>query len=308
MKALLHSKTLLFIVVVIFLITLGGYGGYRYWQLRQDNIFLAQQVADLKSYVLALHADMAKSKEENGGLTENLDSEKSKNSDLSEALQSEQDKNKIFEAEIRDISGTVGTLQKLSKTDPELLQKYSKVYFLSENYVPAQLSAIDSQYIYDKNKPELIHAGVNSFLEWMLASAARDGITLQVVSAYRSFAEQAYIKTGYKLIYGSGANKFSSDQGYSEHQLGTTIDLTTPELKGLSPALEKSSSYKWLTENAYRFGFILSYPKNNLYYQFEPWHWRFVGAALATSLHNQNKYFYELTQREINQYLVSIFD
>ena len=40
----------------------------------------------------------------------------------------------------------------------------------------------------------------------------------------------------------------------------------------------------------------------------EPWHWRFVGVALATRLHNENKSFYDLTQREIDAYLVSIFD
>ncbi|MEK7495870.1 MAG: D-alanyl-D-alanine carboxypeptidase family protein, partial [Patescibacteria group bacterium] len=64
----------------------------------------------------------------------------------------------------------------------------------------------------------------------------------------------------------------------------------------------------WLTENAYKYGFILSYPKQNTYYRFEPWHWRFVGVALATKLHDGNKYFYDLSQREIDQYLVSIFD
>ncbi len=301
MKTSRHSKTLWLLVLIISLLAALGYGKHRYSQLYQENIRLGKQISGLEDFVSAVKTDLASARDENNKLTET-------DKRISEALQSEQDKNKIFQAQINDISGTVGTLQKLSKTDPELLQKYSKVYFLSENYAPAQLSAVNSQYLYDKNKPELIHAGVAPFLQAMLAAAIRDGVTLQVVSAYRSFAEQVSVKTGYKILYGSGANKFSADQGYSEHQLGTAVDLTSPEIKGLSLKLERSAAYKWLEGNAYKFGFVLSYPKNNLYYQFEPWHWRFVGTSIAATLHNKSEYFYNLTQREIDQYLVSIFD
>ncbi len=69
-----------------------------------------------------------------------------------------------------------------------------------------------------------------------------------------------------------------------------------------------SSAYAWLATNAYRYGFELSYPKNNPYYVYEPWHWRFVGVALATWLHQQNITFYDAPQRTINGYLISLFD
>jgi len=133
-------------------------------------------------------------------------------------------------------------------------------------------------------------------------------IDLKIVSAYRSFYDQLVTKISYKTLYGSGANQFSADQGYSEHQLGTTIDFTTAKLDGLSLQFENQDAYAWLRGNAYKFGFVLSYPKNNSYYQYEPWHWRFVGIALATKLHDENKNFYDLTQREIDQYLISLFD
>ena len=109
-------------------------------------------------------------------------------------------------------------------------------------------------------------------------------------------------------MYGSGANKFSADQGYSEHQLGTTVDFTTPDIGAGFSKFETTAAYTWLTDNAYKYGFALSYPKNNAYYQFEPWHWRFVGVELATKLHNDNMYFYDLNQRIIDTYLVYIFD
>jgi len=110
------------------------------------------------------------------------------------------------------------------------------------------------------------------------------------------------------VTYGSGANQFSADQGYSEHQLGTSVDFTIPANGAMFSKFESDPAYSWLVENAHKYGFTLSYPKGNAYYKFEPWHWRFVGVALATHLHNENKYFYDLVQREIDVYLIKLFD
>ena len=115
------------------------------------------------------------------------------------------------------------------------------------------------------------------------------------------------MKLDYTDEYGSGANQFSADQGYSEHQLGTAIDLGMQGAQNLRTEFASSTGYTWLTSNAYQFGFILSYPQNNVYYQFEPWHWRYVGVTLATKLHENKEYFYNMSQRDINQYLISFF-
>jgi zinc D-Ala-D-Ala carboxypeptidase len=203
----------------------------------------------------------------------------------------------------------VDTLEKLSKTDKELLQKYSKVYFLNEHYVPPRLKNIDKEFLFNKEKPMQIHASVDSYLEDLLEDADDDDISLQIISAFRSFGTQATLKSNYSVTYGAGtANQFSADQGYSEHQLGTTVDFTTPELGAAFSTFDKTTAYEWLRKNAYRYGFVLSYPPGNAYYQFEPWHWRFVGTDLARKLHRENKYFYDLDQREIDKYLISIFD
>jgi D-alanyl-D-alanine carboxypeptidase len=143
----------------------------------------------------------------------------------------------------------------------------------------------------------------------MLNDANASGISLRVVSAYRSFAEQKTLKSSYKMTYGAGtANQFSADQGYSEHQLGTALDFTTTAIKGAYPSFAQSTAYTWMNANAYKYGFIISYPKENTYYEYEPWHWRFVGVALATYIHDNGTYFYKLDQRLINTYLVKIFD
>jgi D-alanyl-D-alanine carboxypeptidase len=200
-------------------------------------------------------------------------------------------------------------LEKLSKTDKELLQKYSRVYFLSDNYVPMSLENIDSRYLFDETKTLQFHTSALPFLERMLKRAGRDGVVLKIVSAYRSFGVQSSLKSGYLTTYGSGANQFSADQGYSEHQLGTTVDLTTdPVGTNLTVSFETTPAYTWLKDNAYRFGFILSYPRGNAYYQYEPWHWRFVGVELATELYDDEMNFSDLEQREIDTYLVKIFD
>ena len=111
------------------------------------------------------------------------------------------------------------------------------------------------------------------------------------------------------MTYGAGtANSFSADQGYSEHQLGTALDLITTGTGGQLEGFDNTGAYQWLQNNAYRYGFVLSYPKDNPFYVFEPWHWRFVGVKLATNLHFAHQNFYDWDQRTINTYLVNFLD
>ena len=214
-----------------------------------------------------------------------------------------------FNGQIQSISSTVGTLDKLSKTDKELLKKYSKVYFLNENYVPAKLTQVEEAYAFEGGDNLLIHAEVWPYLKRLLEAARANGTELLVASAFRSFDTQASLKSEYRVIYGAGtANQFSADQGYSEHQLGTSVDFTTPAIGGMFSKFKSEPAYRWLMDNAYKYGFIISYPEGNTYYKFEPWHWRFVGVSLGEFLHKESKYFYDLDQREIDAYLIKLFD
>jgi LAS superfamily LD-carboxypeptidase LdcB len=284
-----------------------AYGAYRYGELYRTVLRREAQIALLDiarvsqdARIRALETLLASTTLEREGLSSTLAA-------TSQLLSDEQTKNLLFDQQIREISGTVGILQKLAATDPELLKKYSKVYFLNENYIPARLSAIDSRYLYDAKKPQLFVAEALPRLHAMLIAAENAGVKLEVVSAYRSFSEQAAVKSGYKVTYGSGANQFSADQGYSEHQLGSTVDLTVPD-RAPFVRFDTTEAYAWLLGNAHRYGFVLSYPKGNEYYQFEPWHWRFVGVRLATYLHDTKKNFYDLDQKEIDSFLISLFE
>jgi len=278
------KKEYAFIAAIAVLIAGLGYGYYEYSNLQKEY---ALTKSDLETQI-------ANKTEENKQLAEKLAVEESKNS--------------LFEGQIREIAGTVGTLDKLSKTDKELLQKYSKVYFLNEHYVPSDLATVTAKYIFENRKDQYVHAKVLPYLSELLKAAENADKPLRVISTYRSFGDQSSLKGSYLVTYGTGANKFSADQGFSEHQLGTTLDFTTPELGDGFTAFKNAAVYDWLLKNAYKYGFVLSYPEGNAYYQFEPWHWRFVGKKLALRLHNESEHFYDLEQRIIDSYLINIFD
>ena len=228
--------------------------------------------------------------------------------EIEDDLAREKNRNEDFEDQIKDLAGTVGVLDKLSKTDEELLQKYSKTYFLNENFRPLKLSQIDQDYVFAGKKDQYFHGDAIEHLTDLLDAAKRAGHDIKIISAFRSFEEQVELKGQFTQVYGTGANAFSADQGYSEHQLGTAVDIADSATAGTYTSFATTEAYAWLTENAYRYGFILSYPEGNQFYIFEPWHWRFVGRDLARDLHREGTSFYDLDQRELDEYLITIFD
>ncbi|MEX2014212.1 MAG: M15 family metallopeptidase [Parcubacteria group bacterium] len=274
-------------VVVLFILAAGG----AYWKYR------------------GLTEELEIERGENVELAVELEGSKQETLDLLELSNYQREVIDSFQEQIQSLGSTVGMLDKLAKTDKELLRKYSKVYFLNENYVPAKLTEIEENYQFKEGENFLFHADVWPYLKRLLDAARASGLGLEVASAFRSFDTQASLKVGYKVTYGAGtANQFSADQGYSEHQLGTSVDFTTPAVGGTFSKFEADPGYQWLIDNAHKYGFVLSYPKGNAYYVFEPWHWRFVGVSLAEMLHQRGQYFYDLDQREIDGYLIRLFE
>lgn len=295
-----HPYRIFYIILVLLLLGVIGYLGYTVHQqdLAYTKLSLLQQ-----STQSAL--DTASST--NAGLRARVVGVQQLIENLQQQYQSELQKNNAFEAQINNISQTVGSLDKLANTDPQLLQKYSKVYFLNENYTPAHLTQLSSSLVLKGHDPQFFLTSAAPFLQKMVNAAAADGVNLKVLSAYRSFDTQSALKSEYKQTYGSGANTFSADQGYSEHQLGTTVDLTDQANDAAQTSFDQSSAFTWLQNNAYKYGFEMSYPQGNSYYVYEPWHWRFVGIDLATYLHDHDLRFYDMNQRQISTYLINIF-
>ena len=301
MKKLLHHHVpLLYVASGIAIILLGfGGAGYAYYLQREA---LTATRAEFAAATSTLEAGIR-------DLNDRLAAADATNSDLQTLLRARTEENAAYGAKVNALASSVAQLDKLSKTDRELLQKYSAVYFLNENFIPAPLVSINPDYLTRPDSELQIHGQVNPHLEALLKAAAANGTPLEILSAYRSFGTQAALKTNYKVSYGAGtANQFSADQGYSEHQLGSTVDFTTEKDGDNLNSFKNTTAYDWLREHGHEFGFVLSYPEGNKYFTFEPWHWRFVGVELATKLHAEGKYFYDLDQRDINQYLVKIFD
>ncbi|HEX9721854.1 MAG TPA: D-alanyl-D-alanine carboxypeptidase family protein [Candidatus Paceibacterota bacterium] len=292
------SATILAILGVLVVAGLFGYGFIRINQL-------TDQIQELTAQLNSTHTQLSKKTNELAGDIAKTDEF---TTEIARALSNSNQTVQALQFALGETSNTVEVLDKLSKTDPELLQKYSKIYFLNEHYTPIRLAQIESQYVYIEQEPEQIHAAVWPYLQNLLNAVKSNGIELFVRSAYRSFDEQEFLKASFRVTYGTGANQFSADQGYSEHQLGTTVDFISTGQNGQLDGFEKTNAYRWMRNNAHKYGFTLSYPENNAFYIFEPWHWRYVGVKLATYLHDFNKNFYDLDQREIDEYLIDLFE
>jgi len=114
----------------------------------------------------------------------------------------------------------------------------------------------------------------------MRAAAQRQGITLLLVSAFRSVEFQIALIRG-KLQRGATIDevlKVNAPPGYSEHHTGRAVDIGADGCPPLDEAFDKTAAFAWLQKNAARFGFGMSYPRGNAQdYLYEPWHWCHIG-------------------------------
>lgn len=188
-------------------------------------------------------------------------------------------------------------------TDPDsltvLVNKYNR---LSENYIPADLEMIDPAY-----NPEnlLLRSEARTAFEKMCREAEREGIILRAVSTYRSYYYQCKVYlnhiTPYIPIneYQEVRDKVSARPGHSEHQTGLAVDINE-----LEQTFENTPEGRWLAENSYHYGFILRYPKGKepiTGYDYEPWHYRYLGEDLAQAVHFSNLTYDEFYVRYIDQ-------
>ena len=180
--------------------------------------------------------------------------------------------------------------------DLSMLMNVNKFYALSETYTPENLKNIDLTYAYDEEgKNKLIDYAYDKFLE--LWQAANDqGFYLMVTSSYRDYESQKEIYDYRVSNWGERkADETAARPGHSEHQTGLVIDMTS-KTEPLADSFTDSEAYKWLKENAYKYGFIERYPEGKTYltgYSPESWHWRYVGLEAAKTMHDEDITFDE---------------
>lgn len=160
------------------------------------------------------------------------------------------------------------------------------LYMVPSSYAPPDLSWVGNAGIAGRG---YVRRFVLTDLRALDRAARAAGIRLRVVSAYRSYATQRSVFWSWVQRSGwTKAIQYSARPGHSEHQLGTTIDFSF--VNGLDPwyysDFATTRAGAWLKYNAWRYGFILSYPKGAsrlVCYGYEPWHYRYVGRTLAAN-------------------------
>lgn len=128
-----------------------------------------------------------------------------------------------------------------------------------------------------------VHPEAQAAFDEMQAAASEDGISLWVISSYRSYYDQEAIYNRYlQWDTKEVVDTYSSRPGHSDHQTGYTFDVNS-----LEQSFEYDPAGQWLADNCYKYGFIIRYPKgkeDSTGYMYEPWHIRYIGVEFATKV------------------------
>lgn len=189
----------------------------------------------------------------------------------------------------------------IESTEPNsLLVLVNKYNCLPNNYKPSDLVYVDGAY---GNKVPFRSILKESFIKLQEAAKEEININLMPTTAFR---DQAFQKTLYdKYVSTDGkkeADTYSARPGYSEHQTGLAIDLKN---MALSNGRLTEDNFNWLSNNAYKYGFIIRFPKDKEFitgYQFENWHIRYVGDENAKIIHENNLTLEEYIDLYITEY------
>ena len=160
-----------------------------------------------------------------------------------------------------------------------------------KGYTKNGLTYIDGYLIANKtySLPSSYNPGLDSKTKAqaniMFADAKKEGLNIYLSSGFRSYNTQKNLYNNYVARDGqAAADTYSARPGYSEHQTGLAFDVNQ-----INSSFDNSNEAKWLSDNAHKYGFILRYPKgktNETGYQYESWHFRYVGTDLAGKLYN----------------------
>ena len=173
----------------------------------------------------------------------------------------------------------------------------NKENMLSIDYIPKNMYIVDNNennfrhYLIDNIKP-MLRIEVKPYIEKLIYDANNNGINIIVDSAFRSGNYQQMILDKVISEKGNEAYKLVALPGTSEHQTGLAVDFAIYE-NGIynDDIKEDDKEAIWLKDNAWKYGFILRYPKGKediTGFNFEPWHYRFVGLELALELYQTN--------------------
>lgn len=178
---------------------------------------------------------------------------------------------------------------KYLNTEKILVNKYN---YVTEDYIPESLQIVSSKY--SSKTVKLVSYAKEAFEE-LAAAAEKENYTINAMSSYRDYAYQNTLYNNYAKKDGyDNADTYSARPGYSEHQTGLAVDIDNK--KEYFTNFEKTKEYEWMQNNAYKYGFILRFPKDKVLetgYEYESWHYRYVGKEMAKYIHDNNMCYEE---------------
>lgn len=169
----------------------------------------------------------------------------------------------------------------------------NKFYHLDKSYERTDLQNINLAYAYANNSAAEIV--IEKFKQMRDDIEEEMNVHLMVNSSYRSYKDQEEIYNEFKKVSLKYADSYAARPGYSEHQTGLAIDITSLE-HPTANEFKESEEYKWLKENCHKYGFVLRYPEGKEHitgYSTESWHFRYVGEEAATQIYKENITFDE---------------
>ena len=178
---------------------------------------------------------------------------------------------------------------KNKNTNKILVNKY---YYLDEDYIPENLEKISTTYALSDMR--MVKEAKEAFEE-MAKAAKKEKLNIIAMSTYRSYEYQVDLYNRYKKQDGEEkADTYSGRPGHSEHQTGLAADIYNGQTNYTS--FEKTKEFTWMSDHAHEYGFILRFPKDKekeTGYEYESWHYRYVGKEIATYIKENNISFEE---------------
>ncbi len=187
----------------------------------------------------------------------------------------------------------------LNPSGGEVLGNTSKGYEVKKvnglYYVDGYLVANKTYDLPENYNPGSLNSTVKAAADQMFAAAKNEkGFNMWAQSGFRSYATQKSIYNRYVNNDGkANADRYSARPGYSEHQTGLAFDVCATNKPCITNGFDNTEEAKWLSENAYKYGFILRYVKgkeDETGYIYESWHFRYVGKELAEKLYNNGNW------------------
>jgi D-alanyl-D-alanine carboxypeptidase len=192
----------------------------------------------------------------------------------------------IFILSIICINNFYENIKIITETN-NLLVLVNKNNKLPKDYIPSELILLNNKYSIE-NKYLQKETAIN--FEKLSEDASKLGYKIIATSAYRDYEYQEILYNYYVETKGlKYADNCSARPGHSEHQTGLAVDVMGSNND--YNKFEESNEFKWMENNAHKYGFILRYPKNKTHitgFKYEPWHYRYVGKKVATIIYNKN--------------------